>query len=63
MRKSALAVRSLKVAIAIGVSPSASAILTMTKLLPQMVMRSVMRRALVGLMLRVAIRWVYFFLA
>lgn len=63
MRKNALAVRSLKVAIAIGVSPSTSAILTTTKLLPQTVMRNVMRKALVGLMVWVAICEVGFFVA
>ena len=63
MRKNALAVRSLKVATAIGVSPSASAILTTTKLLPQTVMRNVKRKALVGLIVWVAICEVCFFVA
>ncbi len=61
IRKNALAMRSLKVAIAIDASPSVSAILKTTKLLSQTVMRNVMRKALVGLSVRVAIRVVCFF--
>lgn len=54
-----LARRKRKVAIAVGVNPSWSVIFTMTKELPQKVMRSSIRRAFEGLMGLSAMRRVW----